>query len=301
MKNIFKKSIIVIILLFAFIGVAFTGVFFAMKFGFTNVRGSIEERNSFFGAVPKIAQLTDDTSGSTTPSEQVGNGCKDGLDQNKPCEWSDTVQWQVVKGGLSKDQAVIAKVARETGVSSRIIAAAVMPEQMRFFAENSNREVFKRYFEPLKILASLSQFSLGVSGMKQKTAEDVQRYATDPTSPFYPGDGAGVLIAYSSSTMNKDQELYNRLTDEKDHYYSYLYTALYLKEIEAQWKIAGYDVHSRPDVLVTLFNLGFNSSQPKANPQVAGAPITIGGQRYSFGDLGATFYHSDELLTEFPK
>ena len=301
MKNILKKAIIVIILLFAFIGMVFTGVFFAMKFGLTNVRGSIEERNSFFGTVPKIAELVGNNKGSTATTEPVGNGCKVDLDQNKPCEWNDTVQWQVVKGGLSKDQSVIARVARETGVSSRMIAAAVMPEQMRFFAENSNREVFKRYFEPLKILASLSQFSLGVSGMKQKTAEDVQRYANDKTSPFYPGDGAGVLLAYASSTTNRDQELFNRLTDEKNHYYSYLYTALYLKEIEAQWKIAGYNVHSRPDVLVTLFNLGFNSSQPKENPQVAGAPITIGGQRYSFGDLGATFYHSEELLAEFPK
>lgn len=300
MKRTLTYTVIAIVVIFAIIGMVFTGVFFAMKFGITNVRGSIEERNSFFGTVPKIAQLTSNGS-STAPAVPVGNGCKDGLDQNKPCQWSETVQWEVVKGGLAKDQSVIARVARETGVSSRIIAAAVMPEQMRFFAENGNREVFKRYFEPLKILASLSQFSLGVSGMKQKTAEDVQLYANDPTSPFYPGAGMGTLIAYASSTSNKDQELYNRLTDEKNHYYSYLYTALYLKEIEAQWKIGGYDVHARPDVLVTLFNLGFNSSQPKDNPQVAGAPITIGGQRYSFGDLGATFYHSEELLAEFPK
>ena len=184
-------------------------------------------------------------------------------------------------------------------MSERMIAAAVVPEQVRFFVDN--REVFKRYFEPLKILASLSQFSLGVSGMKQKTAAEIELYANDTTSQFYPGDGLSNLVAYTSSTSNKDQELFNRLTDEKDHYYSYLYTALYLKEIEAQWKRAGYAVGARPDVLVTLFNLGFNASEPKANPQVAGAPITLGGQRYSFGDLGATFYHSDELLEEFPE
>jgi hypothetical protein len=178
-----------------------------------------------------------------------------------------------------------------------MIAAAVVPEQMRFFVDN--REVFKRYFEPLKILASLSQFSLGVSGMKQKTAEDIERYTNDPTSVFYPGEGYAVLIAYSSSTTNTDQELFNRLTDEKDHYYSYLYTALYLKQIEMQWKRAGYDVSKRPDVLVTLFNLGFSASAPKPNPKVAGASITLGGQSYSFGDLGATFYHSEELTQEF--
>jgi hypothetical protein len=52
---------------------------------------------------------------------------------------------------------------------------------------------------------------------------------------------------------------------------------------------------------VTLFNLGFGASIPKAAPQAAGAPITIGGQTYSFGDLGASFYNSKELLTEFPQ
>ncbi len=302
MKKFLRYSLITIILIFALIGMAFTTVFVGMQFGLTNVRGSIEERNSFFGKVPTINfQNTASSTEATADSGPVGNGCSNDLEQTTPCEWNETVQWEVVKGGLEKDQAIIARVANETGVSPRMIAAAVMPEQMRFFAQSENREVFKRYFEPLKILASLSQFSLGVSGMKQKTAEQVEQYVTDAGSPFYPGPEYAALIAYASSTENKDQELFNRLTDEKNHYYSYLYTALYLKEIEMQWKRAGYDVSNRPDVLVTLFNLGFDASAPKANPQVAGAPITIGGQRYSFGDLGATFYHSEELVAEFPR
>jgi hypothetical protein len=301
MKRTFKYILIVIILLFALIGMAFTAVFVGMQFGLTNVRGTIEERNSFFGRVPMINFNEASSTTSSTEEGLTGNGCLEEFDQATPCEWNETVQWAVVKGGLEKDQAVIARVASETGVPARMIAAAVTPEQMRFFAQGENREVFKRYFEPLKILASLSQFSLGVSGMKQRTAEEVEQHVTDATSPFYPGAEYARLVAYSTSTTNKDQELFNRLTDEKDHYYSYLYTALYLKEIEMQWKRAGYDVHNRPDVLVTLFNLGFAASAPKEKPQVAGAPITIGGQTYSFGDLGATFYHSDELSTEFPK
>ncbi|MEY2665374.1 MAG: hypothetical protein RLZZ480_479 [Candidatus Parcubacteria bacterium] len=298
MKKVLKYTFVFVILVFAIIGMAFTAVFIGMQFGITNVRGTIEERNSFFGSVPKIIG---ETSSGTAPQEPEGNGCTKDPNATDPCEWSETVQWEVVKGGLQKDQAVITKVANETGVPARMIAAAVMPEQMRFFAQDENREVFKRYFEPLKILASLSQFSLGVSGMKQKTAEEVERHVNDSTSSFFPGAEYATLIAYASSTTDKDQELFNRLTDEKNHYYSYLYTALYLKEIEMQWKRAGYDVSRRPDVLVTLFNLGFAASEPKINPQVAGAPITIGGQKYSFGDLGATFYHSDELISEFPR
>ena len=47
--------------------------------------------------------------------------------------------------------------------------------------------------------------------------------------------------------------------------------------------------------------LGFNASQPKADPKVAGSAITVGGQRYSFGYLGTLFFESDELSAEFPK
>jgi hypothetical protein len=295
MKKAFRYFLYTVILIFALIGMAFSAVFVGMQFGLTNVRGTIEERNSFFGPVPTISFENSSTSETMEPAM---SSCGDGSNQ---CDWQETVQWEVVKGGLQKDQAIINRVASETGVSARMIAAAVVPEQIRFFAEDSNREVFKRYFEPLKILASLSQFSLGVSGMKQKTAEEVERYANDSQSTFYPGDGLSTLIAYSSSSTDKSTELFNRLTNEDDHYYSYLYTAIYLKEIEMQWKRAGYDVSGRPDVLVTLFNLGFAASEPKPKPQVAGAPITLGGQKYSFGDLGATFYHSDELLTEFPR
>ena len=296
MRKFFKVSFISIVLIFALIGMAFTAVFVGMQFGLTNVRGTIEQRDSFFGKVPTISLKN--ASSSNEKAEPIGNGCKEGLDQNEPCDWSETVQWEVVKGGLSKDADVIKRVSSETGVPARMIAAAVVPEQVRFFTDN--REVFKRYFEPLKILASLSQFSLGVSGIKQKTAADIELYANDPTSVFYPGDGLAALVAYASST-DHDQELFNRLTDEKNHYYSYLYTALYLKEIEMQWQRAGYKVGNRPDVLVTLFNLGFAASQPKADPKAAGAAIVIGGEQYTFGTLGALFYHSDEILEEFPR
>lgn len=292
MKKWLKALTIGVVLLFAGIGMITTVVFFGMQHGLLNVRGSIIERNAFFGKVPAV------NSTSTMGVDEISNGCADGRDQTKPCEWHETVQWVVVREALAKDAAVINRVAEETGVSSRMIVASVIPEQIRFFADN--REVFKRYFEPLKLLVSLSKFSLGVSGIKQETAAKIEEYANDTTSEFYPGDSMGVLLAYGEGA-DRDTELFNRLTDEKDHYYSYLYTAIYLKEIETQWKKAGYDIAGRPDVLVTLFNLGFNASEPKASPQVAGARILIGGQDYSFGYLGTLFYQSDELSDVFPR
>jgi len=280
-----KIALFALLIIFAGIGLLFSGVFVAMQFGLLNVRGSIMERNSFF---------TD--AGSQPAAVIASQPCVDtNLDS---CIWNETPEWDVVAGGLAKDAALISRVSGETGVDARLIAAVVIPEQIRFFT--SEREVFKRYFEPLKILGSLSQFSLGVSGIKQETARNVEKYAKDPSSPFYPGPDAARLLAYTDP-IDQDAELYNRLTDDKDHYYSYLYTAIYLKEIMAQWKNAGFDISNDTDALVTLFNIGFENSHPHPNPQAGGALITVGGRAYTFGTLGGEFYRSNELTDSFPR
>ena len=55
----------------------------------------------------------------------------------------------------------------------------------------------------------------------------------------------------------------------------------------------------RPEILGTLFKLGFNKSVPKANPKVAGAEVTVGGETYTFGRLAYEFYYSGELIEIF--
>jgi hypothetical protein len=289
MKRFLKYFIFIVGGVFALIGIATTVVFIGMQYGAFNVRGSIIERNAFFGRVPQI-QTANSIDGTSTIDS---NGCKPPLPSTEPCDWNETVYWDVVKGGLEKDADIINRVAAETGVSARMIVAAVVPEQTRFFTDN--RDVFKRYFEPLKLLGTMSKFSLGVSGIKQDTARQIEEFARSTTSPRYPGTDIAALLAYSTSTTDTDAELFLRLTDEKDHYYSYLYTAVFLREIIEEWRRAGYNIGERPDILVTLFNLGFQASAPKPNPQMGGAQITTGGASYSFGHLGTLFYQSDEL------
>ncbi|KND51372.1 MAG: hypothetical protein ABA06_03620 [Parcubacteria bacterium C7867-001] len=284
MKKHVKHISFGIVVIFALIGAGFVAVFLAMQFGLLNVRGTIDGRNQFF-------------LGTTTP-ELPRQPCDDVT--QKICAWNATPEWDVVKGGLQKDAAVIARVSGETGIPARLLAAVVIPEQIRFFT--SEREVFKRYFEPLKILGSLSQFSLGVSGIKQETALQIEQYANDPTSPFYPGDGFAKLLAYTDATTTpRETQLFNRLTDEKNHYYSYLYTAVFLKEIEMQWSRAGFPIDTKADILVTLFNIGFERSKPNPTPVAAGAPISVGGTTYAFGTLGGLFFASNELLDIFPR
>jgi hypothetical protein len=99
--------------------------------------------------------------------------------------------------------------------------------------------------------------------------------------------------------MSTSSARFLRLTDSKNHYYSYLYTALFIKQISAQWQREGFRIADRPEILATLFNLGFDKSVPKANPKVAGAEVTVGGETYTFGRLAYEFYYSGELIDTF--
>lgn len=282
MKKLLRYILITLVLFFAIVGLVFTSVFFAMRFGVFNVRGSIAERNRSI------------TGGDKKPV--FVKPCVDGAEN--VCDWNGTPEWATIKAGLSRDNAILDRVSAETGVSKRMIASVVVPEQTRFFT--ANRDVYKSFFEPLKILGSLSQFSLGVSGIKEDTARMIELHAKDPQSPFYPGAGMTELIAYPEG-VDHDEELFARLTDSKNHYFSYLYTALFIKEVEAQWRNAGHDISERPGIIVTLFNLGFVKSFPKADPKVAGASIQTGGTTYTYGELGQLFYDSEELTDIFPR
>ena len=209
--------------------------------------------------------------------------------------WMNTEDWSVFKEATIKDRETIDRVSRETGVEPRMIVAQLVAEQLRLF--NSDRAVYKRFFAPLKMLGSETKFSLGVTGIKEATAIRIENNAKDVRSPYYPGPQYEHLLDFK--TADVETERYDRITNEHDHYYAYLYAALYLKEVAQQWKGAGYDISHRPEILSTLFNIGFDHSKPNANPGTGGAMIEIAGEKYSFGSLGYEFYYSGELMDEF--
>ncbi|MEK7501817.1 MAG: hypothetical protein AAB629_02745, partial [Patescibacteria group bacterium] len=151
---------------------------------------------------------------------------------------------------------------------------------------------------PLKILGNQSQFSWGIMGIKQGTAIAIEEHLKDSASPFYLGKEYENLLDFTSKNIGNER--FTRITDEKNHYYGYLYTALYLKQIMNQWKNAGFEIFNRPDILSTLYNIGFNNSHPNASPRSGGAAIEIGDKLYSFGFLAAEFYYSNELRDYFP-
>lgn len=121
----------------------------------------------------------------------------------------------------------------------------------------------------------------------------------DKNSLFYLGENYQNILDFA--TKNIDEERFERLVNEKEHYYSYFYTAVYIKEIIAQWKNSGFDISKRPEIIATLFNIGFKNSRPNSTPHSGGSEIKIDNKIYSFGTLAGEFFYSDELTELFPK
>ncbi len=212
--------------------------------------------------------------------------------------WMNVPEWQILKESIIKDKEMIDSAARICGVESRLIVCCLIGEQIRMF--NSKREIFKSYIAPYKVLSVESQFSLGVTGIKDFTGALIEAYLKDKKSPFYIGPKFENILDYPEGTTDKTQARFDRFVDYKSHFYSYVYAGLFLHQVKVQWERAKYDISDRPEVLTTLFNVGFAASIPKADPKVGGSHIEIGEHRYTFGAVGFDFYYSGELAKEFP-
>lgn len=209
--------------------------------------------------------------------------------------WMNNEQWDTIKQAIVKDKDVIEKAATASGVEPRLVVSCAIVEQVRLF--NSNRELFKKFFQPLEILGNANKISLGIMGIKEDTAIQIENHLKDLTSPYYLSSNLEHILDYADGSDGNKR--YNRLT-ENTHYYSYLYGALYLKQFETQWEKAGYDIKFRPEIMGTLFNVGFPQSKPNPNPKVGGSSISVDGTKYTFGSLAYEFYYSGELTDAFP-
>ncbi len=211
-------------------------------------------------------------------------------------DWMNIAEWTDFKIAVAKDKILIDSVGKLTGVEPRLIVSVLVGEQIRLF--NSKREAYKKWIGPLKILSVESKFSLGVTGIKELTAKRIEYTIKDSTSKYYLGKPYEHLLDFSTDSTNRER--FARLTSFKSHYYSYMYAALFIKQMKVQWEKAGFPITDRPEILATLFNVGYEQSQPKSNPRVGGSSITIDDKVHSFGSIAYEFYYSGELYDLFP-
>ena len=278
MNKKLKITLNILIYTFAGIGLFLTAGYFAVRFGFTNTKGIIDnQRNSFYN--------------NLQPNQPTGTASAE-------MKWSKTEEWATFAEAVKKDKDVLSRVENETGIPSRMIVSVLAVEQLRLFT--SEREIFKQAFAPLKILGTQSQFSWGVMGIKPDTAKKIEENLKATSSPFYLGKDFENKLDFK--TDNPDQERFERITDEHDRYYAYLYGSIYIKELGDAWKKSGQgDIGKKPEIIGTLYNIGFDHFNPKADPQVGGAEIEINGIKYSFGGLAYEIYNSNELVDFYPK
>ena len=231
---------------------------------------------------------------------------KDNISNQSAYEWSNYKVWKDFCKTIAKDKASIDSVSRLTGVESRIIVMCVVGEQLRMF--NSGREKFKQYVYPYTRLMMPTNRGYGVSGILEHTAIRIERTLFNKEDPFYAGDYFQKCINVNDSfpqvindtiAAHKHKTI-QRLIKGGDHYYSYLYTAFLMRQFQAHWERANLDLSNRPEILGTLFNLGYQKSKPKKNPEVGGSTFKVGERDYTFGGLCFEFYYSGELQKEFP-
>jgi len=210
-------------------------------------------------------------------------------------DWANSDSWDIITKAISKDESVIKRASTILDIKPRLLVSILIVEQLRLY--DTQREYFEKFFQPLQILANANKMAWGVMSIKEKTAIDVENNLKNPNSIFYPGEGYEHLLDFK--TADPAKERYDRIANEHDHYFSYLYGGLIIKELITQWDDQGYNIENRPEVLATLFNIGFTSSKPKADPQVGGSIINLNGTSYTFGSLAHEFYYSG-LIPEFP-
>jgi hypothetical protein len=211
--------------------------------------------------------------------------------------WMNGEEWKSIEQAVMKDKEKIYSAAQSAGIEPRIIVASLIVEQLRLFY--TQRELFETIFKPLKILGNATKISLGVMGIKESTAIDIEHHLKDSSSPYYLGPSYEHMLDFQSGA-DTERERFLRLANEHDHYFSYLYGALYLRQFLEQWQREGYDIRYRIEILSTLFNVGFPQSRPKSDPKVGGSEILVESKKYSFGSLAYEFYYSGVLAEEFP-
>lgn len=221
-------------------------------------------------------------------------------------EWSNYKVWDQFTKAVLRDKKAIDSASRVTGVESRLIVMCLVGEQVRMF--NAGRERFKQYIYPFSSVMLPNNRGYGVTSILEHTALRIEGNLQNSHSPFYPGPYFSKCLNYNDSFPDlivdtieaHKHKTIQRLIQGGDHFYSYLYTGLLLRQYFAQWEKAGYDISKRPEVLGTLFNIGFQKSVPKAKPEAGGSTFNVGGKDYTFGGLCFEFYYSGEMIEAFP-
>ena len=144
--------------------------------------------------------------------------------------WMNSKEWETLKETLINERSSIDSAAMVSGVESRLILCCLIGEQMRIY--NQSRERLKNFWGPFKKLSFMTNLSYGVTGIKEGTAILIENNLKNSLSVYYLGKEYEHILDYSTDNI-EDERLY-RLKNYYNHFYSYLYAALILKQTKVQ-------------------------------------------------------------------
>ena len=92
--------------------------------------------------------------------------------------WANTEEWGVVQQAFAKDHAAVARAAIASGVDERLIISVGFVEQLRLYV--TQRELYEKFFLPLKILGNATKQAWGIMAIKEATAIETEDHLKDP-------------------------------------------------------------------------------------------------------------------------
>ncbi len=92
--------------------------------------------------------------------------------------------------------------------------------------------------------------SIGFTQVKLKTAYWIERQLDDSLSVFFPGGKYTGIVPVSKSPV----ELLTKLQNDS---LNILYAAAYLRIIQSRWAKAGFTIAGKPEIIGTLYSIGF--------------------------------------------
>ncbi len=200
--------------------------------------------------------------------------------------------------GANKDNFI--EIGNLLEISPRLIASLCFAEHMR--QRDSYRASMRRMVDRIGATQFLSKtklhsFSQWLCSIKPVTAREVEKYLKDKKSPYYLWEKYEHVLDYKEKWYETNKLVKERLIDDK---WNILYAGIIVKMFEQQREKAGFSIAQRPDILTTLYNLGFRLSKPKQNPQAWWADIVlqytkngvVKREQYYYGELAEAFFFS---------
>lgn len=181
---------------------------------------------------------------------------------------------------------LINKYSKELNVDPRIVAGVIFVEMFRNFT--TEKGYLEKYLENTNLgetILSIANHTYGIGQMSKSEFFECINHLQDLNSEFYLGEGLKEYVSYDDVEKSKDN------VDIQIKF-----TVVMIKQLISQWEKAGFDISKRPEILGTLYNIGFKNSYPKQNPRSGGSinHVEFGEKSFTgnFGECVKWWYDS---------